>query len=152
MRDVDALAIPTNGDVNRHKEAIMGAGVALQASTRYPDLKLALGALLSSYGNHVHLIRDGFPMIFSFPTKSHYEHDADPALIIKSAREIQNQAEVHKLEHIIMPRPGCGLGKLEWDYVRSLIAPFFDDRFIIVDKDYLAPTRTSVVNAPPAYI
>ena len=152
MDDSEALAIPTNGVVNRNKEAVMGAGVALQANTRFPDLKLALGALLSKYGNHVHLIRDGYPMIFSFPTKSHYEHNADPVLIIKSAQELKNQAEVHQLKHIYMPRPGCGLGKLTWEEVRYYIAPFFDDRFVIVDKDYIAPKKpTPVVSQPPTY-
>jgi hypothetical protein len=47
-----AVCIPTNGDVNRWGQAVMGRGVAMQARERFPGIASVLAGYLAS-GNNV---------------------------------------------------------------------------------------------------
>jgi hypothetical protein len=108
----------------------MGAGIAQQARSRFPELEVTLGKLILDHGNHVHLIGHN---LISFPTKVHWNLNSDLDLIMRSARELV--ALVNSLPHakrILMTRPGCGMGRLSWPIVKQSIAPILDDRFIVV--------------------
>jgi hypothetical protein len=38
------------------------------------------------------------------------------------------------LENVLVPRPGCGNGQLDWEDVKPILLDHFDDRFIVVTK------------------
>lgn len=133
-----ARCITTNGEVDRNGRAVMGRGCALQAAQFDPTLKGDLGKLLTEHGNHVHLLRHRVckPMLISFPVKHHWREPADLDLIERSARELVELCSIHLLDKnpggVLVPRPGCGAGQLEWDDVRTVLLRHLDDRFVAV--------------------
>jgi hypothetical protein len=112
------LCITTNGFIKHNGEGVMGAGVAKQAAELFPDLPRLLGQSLRVRGNVVSLLT---PQILSFPVKWKWMEDADPKLIEKSAKELKRRAELQPDVKFILPRPGCGNGKLEWESVKTLL-------------------------------
>lgn len=48
------IGVSTNGDCRRDGLAVMGAGVALAAAKRFPNLPSLLGAKLRASGNHAY--------------------------------------------------------------------------------------------------
>lgn len=134
------VGIPTNGAVRPDGTARMGAGLALEASQRFPILQKALGARLLAEGNHVFAF---VPFrIITIPTKSSPWKDADPGLIriaLKELHQIMDTLLVSK--RLYLPRLGCGLGKLPWDGrdgVRKLMVKEFgdDDRVVVVSNKW----------------
>jgi hypothetical protein len=123
------IAITTNGMVAGNGAAVLGRGCARQAATRFPDLPHRLGRLLRERGNHVHCLGDG---IVSFPVEETPWENPDPRLIGRSARELRDLADRLGWRTIVVPRPGCGGGGLDWREVRPLLEPLFDDRFIVI--------------------
>ena len=70
--------------------------------------------------------------VFTFPVKSHWKEIANPVLISRSARELVEFVDKCNFKTIIMPRPGCGNGKLKWERVKPLIENQLDNRFIVM--------------------
>jgi hypothetical protein len=131
--DSFALVVPTNGIVKANGEAVMGAGLAKQTALRYPYLPKQLGHFINEFGNHVHPISDT-PLIFSFPTKNHYKDDSDLELIERSANELVVKTKFTD-KKILIPRVGCGLGKLKWSDVKPVLESILvDDKFIIINQ------------------
>lgn len=124
------IAITTNGFVKRNGECVMGRGCALEARQRIPNIARQLGKLITEKGNHVHYLGQG---VVSFPVKHAWFQDADIALIERSARELLNMANSFGWKSVIIPRPGCGNGRLQWNDVRSVLDRILDDRFKIID-------------------
>lgn len=129
----DARCITTNGKLRKNGNAIMGAGVALQARnkclTKGIDLEAILGRYINEHGNHVFLLCNN---LISFPTKTDWVKNADINLIIRSANELKMLANRTKYRRILMTRPGCGNGRLDWRIVKPVIEFILDDRFVIV--------------------
>ena len=49
---------------------------------------------------------------------------------------IQLHAIMHDIDAIILPRPGCGNGKLKWCDVKKVIEPILiDKRIWIINKE-----------------
>lgn len=142
--EADVKCITTNGVVKKNGEAVMGAGVAKQAKLLYPELPKVLGDILNVVGNHVAPIyRTPEYWLFTFPVKNDWKEKAKYTLINRSAKELRIMIDdidmlrsskgIDPIERIVLPRPGCGNGQLPWPDVRSIIEPYFDDRFIIVE-------------------
>ncbi len=137
----DARVITTNGDVNSKGEAVMGRGCALECKTKYPWVPIMLGGQLKAYGNAPYvleprkdstmLLRD-MGAIITFPVKHHWHQRADTVLIEKSARLVVQMVDHLEYRTVVMPRPGCGNGKLDWAVVREVLAPILDDRFHVI--------------------
>ncbi len=125
----DLRVLTTNGFVKRNGDAVMGRGIALEATRRYPGIASVLGNRLRTAGNHVHLLSPG---IASMPVKHLWWDPADPRLIVRSAHELVALVNEHGFTQVVMPRPGCGNGRLDWRDVEPLIAPILDDRFTVV--------------------
>ena len=130
----DVRCVTTNGTVI-DGEATMGAGCALEARAKTPRLPLIYGGLIDKFGNHVYLIknnlRDCEPLVM-FPVKHEVYQSADPELIMRSCLELTSLADIYGWQTILLPRPGCGHGKLEWGDVKPMIAPLLDDRVTVV--------------------
>ena len=128
--------ITTNGTVNSKGKLVMGRGVALQAMQRYPLLPTTLGGLVSRWGNNVYAIEAGDIVLVTFPVKQHWKEDASLSLIARSASGLFNLTNLYKWESVVLPRPGCGNGRRDWETeVKPILSPLLDDRFIVVNKE-----------------
>ncbi len=128
------ICITTNGIVKKDGSLVMGKGIAYDAAKRWPWLPKRLGFLVTLYGNVPHLIRqDGFDII-SFPTKKHFSDNSDLDLIEESCQYILELVRYWKLYEILLPRPGCGYGNLKWKNVKPILEKYFDNRFIVCNK------------------
>jgi hypothetical protein len=147
------LVITTNGHV-RDGRLVMGAGVAGAAKRKFPGLDQRLGRLVSTHGNVPIALRD--TRILTWPTKPNSHTIAggqshagwmcvaridDPSCLNEVKRltaasglrliELVDQLDI--TGHIFTPRPGCGLGGLDWGQVGPWMRQRFDDRFVVVD-------------------
>jgi hypothetical protein len=121
-----AIAITTNGFVKGNGECVMGRGCAQEAKNRLPGIQYDLGAKIKQYGNYVFRLAEG---LYSFPVKHNWWEEADINLIIRSCKEISVLATE---SIIVIPRPGCGCGKLSYDIVQPALERELDDRFNII--------------------
>lgn len=137
-QEADAICLTTNGFVKNCGRAVMGAGVALQAKQRWPEIDLKLGSHIKDKGNMVGVVywyrEPKFTYIVSFPVKNNWFENADLKLIEKSCKELVALADMCQWKKIIVPKPGCANGKLQWKEVKPLCEKYFDDRFIIIDR------------------
>lgn len=127
------IFITTNGYVNKQGKAVMGRGCALEAKTKMPGVERVLGKSIVKYGNHVLIfaIYEGKD-ILSFPVKHNWWEKADIELIKRSCTELMQRLDPwHK---VLLPRPGCGNGHLNWENVKPVIAPLLNDQVYIVSK------------------
>ena len=124
------IAVTTSGSVTRKGKAVMTRGVAGQAARRFPELPEVLGRLLQSSGNHVHPLGNG---VVSFPVEASAWEWPDLRLIARSAQELRLLADREGWEKVLVPRPGCGGGGLDWREVRPLLEEHFDARFVIME-------------------
>lgn len=131
----DARCITTNGVVRQDGAAVMGRGVAAQAKERWPLVSALLGSNIKAGGNHVYVLMKpagDSALLVSFPVKHHWREPADMNLIERSCEELMYLVEQLRLEAVLLPRPGCGNGRLDWAQVGPAIAPLLDDRISIV--------------------
>lgn len=151
--ETDSICITTNGIVSSSGLAIMGAGSAGAAATKYPNIRANLGAALNKFGNLPFVIgyldsngifnnpnskviknKEYKCLIWSFPTKEHFKDPAKIDLIIKSSKIMAQHVDSMDLKNIYIPCPGCGptTGKLSWERdVKPEIENILDDRFTI---------------------
>jgi len=140
----DAICITTNGFVKKDGSCVMGRGIALEAKNKFPRIEYLLGELIKNEGNNVYSLfqnKDNF-FIFSFPVKHNWWEKADINLIKKSCLQLIEIVDNLKLfdlielNAILIPRPGCGNGKLNWfKDVKPVIENILDDRFIVVTNE-----------------
>jgi hypothetical protein len=135
-RKADALVITTNGSIRQDGLAVMGRGVANQAIGVVPGIQKALGGFLRKYGNRVGVIA-GFPpqpYIVCLPVKPTWDVRADLDLIRLGLRELDALATASHWTQVVLPRPGCGNGQLQWEAVKPLLATL-DHRFLVVFRE-----------------
>ena len=99
----DYRCIPTTGATTDDGEAILESNVARQAAQRYAGLAVDLGRLLTSRGNHVHLIRPG---LLSFPIQQYAWSGPSLQTIQRSAGEL---AAIVGDGKTLLPWPGEGV-------------------------------------------
>lgn len=127
------VCITTNGVVRRGGNAVMGRGVALQARNRFPKLSSLLGKRLMRNGNHVEPFSS--LRLFTFPVKHHWKSLADLNLIVRSCQELVKHLDSHRWTNsVVLPRPGCGNGGLDWQNVRDAIHEILDDRVLVITQ------------------
>lgn len=138
--DYPVIVIPTNGIVKSNGKLVMGAGVALEARNKFKDIDKYFGKQVQLFGNIVHYneyhlhsnIIEIATIVFSFPTKHHYNNNSDLNLIENSTKQLISKVNILKLKEIYLPKVGCGKGNLDWSQVKSLLDKYLDDRFILV--------------------
>lgn len=133
----DARCITTNGFLKVNGRGVMGAGVAGVMQRMYPDAPLWLGEILREQGNHVAVLRrpdlEDFVAYVAFPVKHVWYDKADPELIVRSAHELMLLVKQEGWQKVLLPRPGCGNGRLDWESeVKPLIEDILDDRVWVV--------------------
>lgn len=132
----DSKVIPTNCRVKQNGRAVMGKGLALQASRNYSTLALRYGTHLKNSTDIKCIYYPDINLIM-FPTKYNYDDKADYGRIEKSMKELYDICIENNIKRIIMPKVGCGEGKLLWDTVKARILNILnceDIEFIIVSN------------------
>ena len=140
----NTICITTNGTLKKNGNAVMGAGVAKQAATVFPDIRQALGEEIADKGNELFFFQD--MNIINFPVKHNWYENADIELIKKSCKQLQEIANFHADTYgrhinlvkfpIILPRPGCGNGKLDWEIeVKPVLQKMLDDKIMVISNE-----------------
>lgn len=143
----DVYIITTNGAVKKDGKAVMGAGIARQARDKYSGMDLVLGSLIKSKGNKPFVlgsitkdIPDEYAYLITLPVKHHWKQKADLKLIKNSLLLLEDEIKFVEansgkfIETIVMVRPGCGNGGLEWSEVKPLCEKYLDNRYVIINK------------------
>jgi hypothetical protein len=147
--------ITTNGTVKKNGEAVMGRGCALEAKTKWPSLPMLLGQAIANRGLSTRLLYTahgyggGKPPVphthlISFPVKFHWMEPANLALIQKSMAELvvikhsslRYNSNVEGGPTIVMPRPGCGNGRLTWDAVKPVLEEGIKEGYAQLKRSY----------------
>lgn len=120
----------TVNNVIRSGKLVMGKGVALQCKLKYPGIDSVFAELIKLRGYRVlvYLPRK----LIMFPTKYDWRQKSDMELIEKSAQQLKHICDTNSLCEIVMPRPGCGNGGLDWSDVKPVISSHLDDRFTVL--------------------
>lgn len=130
------ICITTNGFIKKNGECVMGRGCAREAMKKFPHFPKLLGERLSRLGNNVFVF--GFEnsvspsIIFTFPVKHKWMEEADLDLIEKSCIQLVTLVTALDYDEVIVPRPGCGNGKLKWEDVKPVLDKHLDDRFKVI--------------------
>ena len=154
----DVICITTNGSVKNDGRAVMGRGVALQAKQRWPELILddILGRQLRAGDLHVSVLAavktaeilgrrlrlddvHGAArrelVLLSFPVKYRWHEAADLVLIGNSAHELADLAKMCPEIVFVLPRPGCGNGRLKWEDVKPILLPILPDNVHVITNN-----------------
>jgi hypothetical protein len=155
---VSAIAFTSNGFVKRTGDGVMGRGCAKALAEMDPRMPLYLGKAIKENGNIVQVLGTllGTYRIVTFPVKpsgaicapgktnvvKHMQHRmtegkwvpgwacvADMKIIIRSARQLVQLAKEEEWADIVLPRPGCGAGQLNWSDVKPILDEILDDSF-----------------------
>lgn len=110
--------ILTNGGVNRVGQAVMGAGCALEAALRVPWLSNRYGTQLQAFPLGVYLVVE--ERLVMFPTKYLFNEKSSLPLIRGSCVQLRELIEGTEVR-IVLPRPGCGSGGLDWGQVKPVV-------------------------------
>jgi hypothetical protein len=121
------VCITTNGFVKKNGEAVMGRGCAYEATKRIPYIAKDLGELIKLYGNRPWGVHD----ILTFPVKHNWWESADLELIRQSAETLRTIALDNLEITYVLPRPGCGNGRLDWAQVKPLLEDLPDNVWVI---------------------
>ena len=131
----EAVVVTTNGQVDSQGAAIMGGGCALEAAQRYRDLPFLLGHRLQKFGNACYVFYLGRHTIVTMPTKGDVRKPSNLNLIIRSLGELQDLTNQRGWKKVLLPRPGVGLGGLDWETQVRPLCRILDNRFHIITYD-----------------
>lgn len=133
QNDYDAFCITTNGVVKKNGACVMGRGIAQTCRDRFKGIDHRLGQRILKDGNHVYQLgryEDG--RILSFPVKHKWNEEADIDLIERSCHELNALVDEKGYTKVLLPRPGCGNGKLKWKDVKPVIESILTDKIYVV--------------------
>lgn len=121
----------------------LGAGIAKEFERRFhlrDDLLCALGS--KWYEDY----EDGFPgdallhskkRVIDLVTKTRYWHKPTMYSIKHALEKMKKGCLKNNIKKIAMPKIGCGLDKLKWEEVSTLIKKIFEDTQIEIVVCYL---------------
>lgn len=160
QHSADAICITTNGFVKKNGRAVMGKGCASRAKEKWSGIDKELGTNIITIGNVPAPLHETKNYnVLSFPVKPKYifcNKDksnvvthmrkrfnsgekvpgwaaiANVKIIERSARKLIQLTNMLDYKNIILPRPGCGAGELNWLEVYDIISPILDDRFKVI--------------------
>ncbi|MHC5108651.1 MAG: hypothetical protein ACYTHJ_02085 [Planctomycetota bacterium] len=124
LESAEYRCIPTTGAVE-NGEAVMNNQIAREAAFKYASIPADLGRLITSRGNHVHLIRPG---IVSFPIKQYAWQGVTIPILQRSAQELMQLVGDAKT---LLPRPPLGESDPSWEEVAVAFASLPDSIIVI---------------------
>lgn len=156
IADSDAICITTNCTLLEDGTNPMGGGCAGAAVKHWPTLERVYGYMLQMTP-HVPCILgyadqndikdfvlpddlesfEGLCAIVAYPTMHDITEAASLDLVIRSAELLSEMADVFGWNKVVVPRPGSGIGGLDWETeVKPAIKDILDDRFTLIHKDF----------------
>ncbi len=123
------VAITTGGMVQKNGTCAMPRGCARQAADKYKMLAYTLGEQIKLHGIHVFDLGN---KIVAFPVEKSPLERPELEMIEQSCIELVELCNYKQWEKIVVPRPGCGLGGLQWKDVKPILEKHFDERFIVI--------------------
>jgi hypothetical protein len=147
--------IPTNLCVRRDSTAVMGAGIALQAARRHPDLPRELGAFLRRSTPNALVAHFPAYRLLCLPTKTDWRLPSSLDLIERGL--CQFLADLSSPPNasagpIALPLLGCGLGQLRSSDVLPLLDRLLDDRFVADDEVALERAADRLLEALRSHV
>ncbi|KKM86692.1 hypothetical protein LCGC14_1276380 [marine sediment metagenome] len=144
----DVTVITTNGFVKNNGHSVMGRGCAKEAMTMYPTIDEYLGKVINASNGSFYAMDLGWwwkrhtesPLaqghhIVALPVKKHWAHPARLDIILDTINDLVRLVNQQGWKFIVLPRPGCGNGHLDWEsQVKPLIKDILDNRFTVVTK------------------
>jgi hypothetical protein len=125
-----SIVITTNGVIKKNGCAVMGAGLALSASIRFPQLPYELGKRLRQTGNKVYYFSEY--RLYTLPTKRHFKDKSELEFVLDGCRQLKELSPPEQI--VYLPKIGCGLGQLEWNNIKLFISEILtEDKFIVVN-------------------
>jgi hypothetical protein len=135
IKFADAICVTTNSVIKKDGRCVMGAGVALAAKNKYKDIDIKLAELIKKNGHIVQIIIDDPIPIISFPTKINYWEKSTLYLIKTSLKELIELTDRMNWNKVVLPRPGCHNGGLNWlGLIKPLLEQNIDERFWVISK------------------
>ena len=138
-----AVCILTNNTViqnynpmtmTHYVSTVMGGGIAREAAERNPGLKNLCGqAILDGNYSLGKDAQTGAEML-RFPTKDQVQFGSEMKIIAGSLNMLEEYINKNPDKKIYLPRPGCGLGGLDWEDVKELCEHYlskFDNIYIV---------------------
>lgn len=116
-----ALVNPVN------TKGVMGAGLAQQVKRLYPDMVAGYKDACDRHALRIGSVwtyPTGHPRrryIICLPTKRHWRDVAKIEDIHKGLSALRDEIERLNLSSVAIPALGCGLGKLPWEPIRTMI-------------------------------
>jgi hypothetical protein len=135
------IVIVTTNNVIGATGLIMGAGIAKEAKDRLPNLPQEIA---SFYKVNPRLWNDGDYLLYihytqgigCLQTKRNWKNRSPIDLVQKSIEILDREARLPTNEHIMynVPRPGCGLGGLDWKFQVRPLCEALPDNVVIWSK------------------
>lgn len=130
-KNYNILCVTTNGTLRKDGACVMGRGIAKTIKELYPNVPYVLGKLIKQNGNitqHIITTKHNVDLV-AFPVKHNWYETADIELIKRSCIQLIKYADG---KTVLLPRPGCGNGKLDWQQVKPIIEKILPDNIYIV--------------------
>jgi len=138
-QNFDAVICTTNKIVKSNGELVMSAGIAKVFAEEFPFLPSLWGMVEQTRAKQniisktiITRISGEFPLLIALPTKYHFKDKSDINLITSGLGELFYYSG---LKRILLPKPGCLNGGLDWETeVLPKISNFLDSRYTIIEK------------------
>ena len=117
----------------------LGAGIAKTFDEKY-NMKYFLRSLYPQpKDNEAYWVGHALPVgnIFNLVTKIKHWHKPTYEKLYKALEDMRRQCEKYDIKKLAMPKIGCGLDKLDWNKVESIIFDVFNSCDIEIVICYL---------------
>jgi hypothetical protein len=138
----DALCCTTNMIVKNNGELVMGAGIAKVIAERHNHIPKNWGYRTLMYKNQginssllVNCINaEPYQYLISFPTKYNWQNNSHPELIRCSCQQLASLITTMGWTKVLLPKPGCSNGGLNWVDVEKIVNEELDERVTVFEK------------------
>jgi hypothetical protein len=133
----DAIICTTNEIIKTNGELVMGAGIAKDFAQRYPNSPLEWGQRIKEIGEDYHVLVSllhSKPHLVALQTKKHWRDNSSYYLVKSSLYRLQLIAVALNWKKVLMTRPGCGNGGLDWNEIKKQFINNNYDRFYVINK------------------
>jgi hypothetical protein len=132
------IVIPTNITVTKQGNAVMGRGLAKQASQKYTQLSRNYGLKIKKDKTI-----NGFYIfkklgLIMFPVKDHWKDSADLKLIYNNLLLLLDMLSIDTdIKQVGIPMLGCGFGGLQYEHVLPILLGGFKTKLNVLSRIHM---------------